>query len=56
MELKPARTRVDESTKELKADPVIVIDAPPVAATFAVPLIEVRSGTSYDARCDTLLI
>jgi hypothetical protein len=40
--------------EELKTDPNMVIDAPPVAATFVDPSINVRVPTLYDAKLDTL--
>jgi hypothetical protein len=53
-ELELARTRAEGSLEELKTKPNMVIDAPPVAATFVVPLIEVRVGTLKDVRYDKL--
>ena len=53
-EVDPARSWPDGFVSELKAVPHIVIDAPPVAAIFAVPLMWVRNGMLYDATSDTL--
>jgi hypothetical protein len=43
-EVKPARTLADGSLKELKTLPSIVVNTPPVAAIFAVPKMEMRTG------------
>ena len=53
-ELDSARSLADGFVSELKTVPHIVIDAPPVAAIFAVPLMWVSNGMLYDATSDTL--